>query len=921
MDILSIIFLPECIAVPVDAFEANLPVLIRRERLTPDGQQSVLTAETSGCCRLPTPRTVKVLTDLFDDTQAGRHYWQLALDEANWKALHTLGLTDGVTCGDLSGPSGVLREPARFVGVNLFQRLAAIRSPEGRSSAQELIRAFLDDHRPAPRFADARLGCILINLSLLRVDNAWYDTLLLLPWEALTEPYHPAPLQCERPIVIARTIAADPYQPPEDLNLEQPVPMLTVLPRNTITPSIRDAERRARPYAPRRHRQELVWCDCPKPRTGVKRSNVLKAIEQHAPVALHYFGHGAFWPNDPGQPMSALQIDDALLGALELAALAQNCPIWLFSCFACHSGTPGDQSEQPLTSERWSIINTFSSSVPAMLMMTISISTTAAGVAGEAWYAALAGGATLLQAAHQMRRALWEHALQHQGRWFGDRHAWWIPALYLRHPRWNRVLVNHEAWRQRLQPGGQYHHPTNDQQKQIDAIFEQLERSRYRVVNVHGPAPQTSRTTLLHQIARTLRDQQKDYLLLSAPGDVQQSSVKRLALLKNVIITRLRQARGLHAHWDRHNLKGETLDDPTSRVLHTRYIAELRAHRNRPFWVLIDDIDQLGDPESLNSLDAFLGLSLLPLNECGETQVRFVVTTRNPEFGRQLYIDRLGIETDETISIPRLFAQPRPHLNNGRAFAEWYKERKEHLPYRLLAMLLIADQALDVTTMQAYCEMEALGAGADVASALEHLESEDLVVCDGQRYQARLDRTLVEDWARDQGAAGVRTDIRKWFRQWYDQVVQDTLRKRRTVLPEDLFRLILKRSLFEAPSHYETVDYNSSEAADQDAVLYRWWLILLHSASKYGLEASLADYIADLAQSDTPYTPCDQKILNHLHSWLRGTAPNRDSVQQLVEEILDDVHRRAPRNNAQIGAFYKALKDLRAFFERSLPLH
>lgn len=135
MDILSIIFLPECVDVPVDALEADLPLLIRRERLAPDGQRIGLMAESSGCCRLPAPRAVRVLADLFDDPQAGRSYWTLAQDEENWRALHALGPTHGVICSDFSRPSGALREPARFVGVNLFQRLAAIRSPEGRLSS------------------------------------------------------------------------------------------------------------------------------------------------------------------------------------------------------------------------------------------------------------------------------------------------------------------------------------------------------------------------------------------------------------------------------------------------------------------------------------------------------------------------------------------------------------------------------------------------------------------------------------------------------------------------------------------------------------------------------------------------------------------------------------------------------------------
>jgi len=369
VDILSIIFLPKCVAPPENAPEADLPLLIRRERLTPDHQQSVLTAETSGCCRLPTPRIVKVLRDLFDDTQTGRVYWDLAQDEANREALRTLGLTEGVMNSVSPGPTGALKEPARFVGANLFRRLADTKSPEGRPSAQGLFQTFLDDHPPAPASAAPRLGCILINLSLLRVRNVWYDALLLLPWEALTEPEHPLPLQIERPIVIVRTVAADPYQQPLDLDLEQPLPMLTLLPRKGISDPIRNAELRARPYAPERHFQELVWCDCPEPQSGVERSDVGEAIHQHSPAALHYFGHGVFRPNDPGKPVSALQFDDGLLSALELSTRAQNCPIWLFSCFACHSGAPGDQSEQPLSSERWSIITTFSSMVPAMLMI------------------------------------------------------------------------------------------------------------------------------------------------------------------------------------------------------------------------------------------------------------------------------------------------------------------------------------------------------------------------------------------------------------------------------------------------------------------------------------------------------------------------------------------------------------------------
>ena len=869
---------------------------------------------------MPTPATIAVLTDLFDDTQAGRTYWNLAQHEGNWKALHTLGLTDRVTL-DPSKPSGALREPARFVGANLFRRLSATHSPEGRLSAQQVIWKFLEDHKhePASGSASPRLGCILINLSLLRVRNAWYDALLLLPWEALTEPDHPAPLHIERPIVIVRTIAADPYQPPQNVTLDQPVPMLPLLPSRAMTPSLREAERRARPYHLRLHRNELVWCDCPKPRTGCKRSYVRKTLQQHAPVALHYFGHGApFRPGAPGQPLSALQIDDALLGALELATLTQDSSIWLFSCFACHSGTPGDQSQQPLSSDRWSMINAFSSSVPAMLMMTVSISATAAGVAGEAWYAALARGETLLNAAYEMRRALWRHSLSQQSRWVGDLHAWWIPALYLRHPRWNRALVDHSARRQNLQPRGQCHPPNQNQREQIEEIFERIERSRYRVVNVHGLAPRTSRTTILYQIARKLDELQHDYLLLSAPGDAQQSSIERLALLKNVIATRLRQTRGLHVHWDRHALKRATSEDPIAGWLHQRYLTELKAHRRKPFWVLIDDIDQLGDPQSRDSRDAFHGLSLLPLHECSQTQVRFVVTTRNPEFGRRLYIDTLKIETDETISIPRLFILPLPpHLSNGPNFTAWYVERKDHLAYRLLAVLLVADQALHVTTMQEYCTMKALGEHNDVVQALKDLEDEKLVYRDGQRCQARLDTELIKHWNNDPATAGVRADARKWFKEWCERVAKDSLRKHRDILPEDLLRLILNSTLSETPSPYETADYNFSEGTEQNRPLYRWWLILLRSASACGLNTALASYIARLLDTRaTPYTTWDQKILNYIQRWLQGTE-EQSAFQELSEQILKDIDHRDPRNTAKLGAYYKALKDLREFFEQS----
>ncbi len=894
-------------------------MLIRRERLALDG--SVLIAETSGCCRLPTPATIAVLTDLFDDTQAGRTYWILAQHEGNWKALHTLGLTDGVT-GDLARPSGALREPARFVGINLFRRLSATHSPEGRLSAQQVIWKFLEDHKhePASGSASPGLGCILINLSLLRVRNAWYDALLLLPWEALTEPDHPAPLHIERPIVIVRTIAADPYQPPQNVTLDQPIPMLPLLPSRAMTPSLREAERRARPYHLRLHRSELVWCDCPKPRIGCKRSHVRKALQQHAPVALHYFGHGAFQPRAPGQPLSALQIDDALLGALELATLTQDSPIWLFSCFACHSGTPGDQSQQPLSSDRWSMINAFSSSVPAMLMMTVSISATAAGVAGEAWYAALARGETLLHAAYSMRRALWRHSLGQQSRWVGDLHAWWIPALYLRHPRWNRALVDHSARRQNLQPRGQYHPPNQSQSEQIEEIFERIERSRYRVVNVHGQAQQASRTTILYQIARKLHELQHDYLLLSAPGDAQQSSIERLALLKNVIATRLRQTRGLHVHWDRHALKRATSEDPISGWLNQRYLTELKAPRRKPFWVLIDDIDQLGDPQSRDSRNAFHGLSLLPLHECSQTQVRFVVTTRNPEFGRRLYIDTLKIETDETISIPRLFIPQLPHLSNGPNFTAWYVERKDRLAYRLLAVLLVADQALHVTTMQEYCAMKALGEDNDVVQALKDLEDEKLVYRDGERCRARLDAELIKHWNNDPATAGVRADTRRWFEEWYERSVQNSLRKQRGILPEDLLRLILtgtpsRGPWSETPSPYETADYNFSEGTQQDRPLYRWWLILLRSASACGLNTALASYVARLLDTEaTPYTTWDREILKYIQRWLQGTE-EQNAFQGLADKILIDIH--DSRNAAKLDTYHRALKDLRIFFEQA----
>lgn len=901
MDVLSIIFLPGCPAAAAEPLQVEVPLLLRREQIVRRAEDVgvclEIREEAFGFCSLPDLDTIRFLSQLFDDTQVGRDYSSLRLtdDRVRQRQIEAIGLPP--TCSaDAATLALEWREPMRFIGASLFRRLCATRSLEGRPSVASLIHRFLDQHPSRDQQTDQSTmqpsGCILLNFALLPPRDAWRDALMALPWEALFEPDHLAPLEVEYQIVIARCVDPRPQRLPAPFSREQPVPTLTVMPQGGAShrENLDDAEKQALPYRPDRHGDRLVWCDCPPPSLGSTSEALLAQLEQHRPVLLHYFGHGSFHDSDSRDPASNLLVDGPSLHATQLASYLRVPPLWLFSCFACHSGTAGDLRGLPLSSSRWSLVNALGDQIPVMLMMTVKIATTAAGVAGEAWYEALSAGRTVLYAARSMRVALWRHtqsrlSLGHDY-WDPNIHAWWIPALYLRHPRWDSALVDNEQRLRLLMPEGEFKRPTTRQEDTIARVLDRFSRGRARVVVIHGEQDQASRTTLLHQIARL---HPARHILLSAKVPQGQTARGRLTTLRQAITACLRQARGLHVHWS-------SLAAVSEEEQRLRYGEELAAPRDEAFWVLIDDIDRLTSTDNLE--DADLGLELLRPLERADPWVRFIVTTRTPLFDRLLTAAMRDPELCELEPIKPLYQQPQPYTHDyDRLVAHL---ANQDLKQRILDLLIGLGVPVTRATVARYCEDAVAGSEFDVDSALTSLAQDGLLAQrpPDELYRLVIEQRVLQRWGEDPTKVRMRTNIQTWCNQWYEASLRLALpRVRNTAtaigLPEDLLRLILsqKDELYEIrprAAAYEIVDHNFVDQLGSNTIPtpYHWWLLMLKLAVHYGHQDLMTAYIKRRLADGTPYTPADQGVLNLILGWLTGDEDISDRVARMLE-LLD----------------------------------
>jgi len=899
---------------------------VRWERLVE--AQLEIHREAFGCCSLLTPEAAKLLSELLDDTQAGRDYSnrRFTEDPALRDLLVKMGLPLAASPDEAPGPQW--HEPARWVGLYLFQALCATSSPEGRPSVGALIGDFLDGTRHGP--GQPPDSCICFSFALLPPHDPWRDALLALPWEALFEPERPAPLQIEHRLVIARSVDPYPNQKPAPLDLTRPVPALALIPRAGVDEraDLRGAEERARPYRADLHAALPVWCDCPPPTPGLGRADLAGQLDRHRPLLLHYCGHGDFQDWDNRQPFSSLQIDETPLHATEVDSYLRNAPVWLFSCFACHSGTAGGGSGEPLSSDRWSLVNALGDRIPALLMMTLKITARAAGVAGEAWYQGLFAGETMLRAAHTMRHALWNHAQQQFAERDGyldpNAHAWWIPALYLRHPRWNCPLVDHEQRHKRLMPVGEFKEPNSTQQATIDEVLSYFSRGRARVVVIHGEQDGASRTTLLHQIARQLESEGVQqaaqrpprHLLVSAKVPDGHTAHTWLAAIRQAIIARLRQSRREHVHWS-------GLAPQAAGAQHEIYSRELAAPREEPFWVLIDDIDALTSPKSQGGAD--LGMELLrPLGPI-DPRIRFIVTTREPVFYRLLTSDpRDPVEYVEK-SIPVLYSEREPYTSHYDTLRGYLEAPANYPKRKILGLLMVLGVPVSRATLEHFGENSAVARGDDLDMVLGQLIGDGVLTEEGERYRLAIEPEIMDRWLHDPHPHTIelRNELYKWCDAWYEERVADALRRvghapDQIDLPDDLFRFIMTFGLPEQTYRrrelLEIVDYNFNQAVEKGElpIPYRWWLLMLKMALHYGHSELLVKYIERRLAGPTPYTSADTKLLHLLLRWLGGEAGA--SLANEIFGLVDEIKLEAqPGEATREEYFLRGLREIQKF--------
>lgn len=990
MDILSINFLPGCPLPAPGELVAKVPILVRWEQLgaevaPPSSAKAAppatslapntakpqnLPREAFGCCSLPTPELVGHLSYILELTQTGGTYSDLVEHNPDYKqAWHTIAglgqlaaprrsvrtqrrrraLRTIAALGQSAAPdswlASILNEPARIIGQALFRSLCAA---EGRPeySVGALINAFLEKHPHSGKNnavppADPPTGCILFNFAQLKLTQPWRGALLMLPWEALFEEERPSPLQLDRHLVIVRSVDPNPHRAPMDLKLDYPISTLALTPAQGMTDDLIRAELQARPYHPERHATQLVWCDCPAPQRGLDREQLQHQLDQYQPQLLHYCGHGDYWLiADQRKPAQQLKLDDAnaALGAVELHALLSRSFPWLFSCFACHSGSTGnhEQNEQPHTSQRWSLLDALGADIPALLLMTNKIVAQAAGVAGAAWYDALAQGQTLLVAAQALRHALWREAHSRANADYAIFHAWWIPALYIRHPRWDRALVDHAAWDKRLKPSDPNHGAevrlNARQEEYVARIWQTLAPSEHgqpprRIVVLHAVDPGVSRTTLLYALDRKLKlSRSESSLLLSAKpikleGKPAETPQERLKLLRSVITAHLRQGRYEHVHWQQlHQLH----NDQQQAV----YLQEIAAKHTRPTWILIDDFDHIKDYDGDDSY--FLGLQLLQINNLFAYDVRFVVLT----MGSSLRSDYLG-EHCESITISKRLYEVSYHYHVDYQQLQAYLATHDGGMQKFVIQLLIAVTGeLSLLSIAEICKLVGMASGREsvaktvdtltqigvvlVREAKDQVSSPQAHASKQRRCQLQLQTQCLQAWENDPANERLKTEVAIGLDAWLGQKVHSVFKGEDDLL-EEAFPIILQRAVADSKIlEYEVVDYNNrqielkGQLGDELTWIYKWWIVLIRNAVEYQMKQELMLYIDQRLQDETPYSAADTEILRLIRTWLSNPQEAQESIGNFpAQKHQPDSKKNRSRWSNIKRNYFSALDDLK----------
>ena len=154
------------------------------------------------------------------------------------------------------------------------------------------------------------------------------------------------------------------------------------------------------------------------------------ALRRFRPHVLHYTGHG-YYDKAKAASFLALEDDDGctrMAGISDLRPLLRDDPELRLALLS------GCQTAQTSDVDAFAGVATglLAEAVPAVLAMQYSILDQSGITLAAAFYAALAGGASPIEAAQRVRIALWQDRE-------GPGYDWGIPALYLRAPEMRLV--------------------------------------------------------------------------------------------------------------------------------------------------------------------------------------------------------------------------------------------------------------------------------------------------------------------------------------------------------------------------------------------------------------------------------------------------------------------------------------------------
>ncbi len=477
--------------------------------------------------------------------------------------------------GLVTADAMVYDDPAALLGRELHKSLATARG------VRPVWDMFLQRLPPAPPAGAPPAACVLLDFSPLYDDPAddveYADYLLALPWEMLRVADAAVPLQ-EDGVVIVRRIAIGhvPARPPL-------VPsVIAVRPQFAVTPTIRQFDERALPQPS--YGDAPFWCSLHVEPPGLTVTRLQEMIRGYEPHILHYFGHGDTLTGAIGDLRDvALLLDvpgasapDPLRG-LPLRLDLQSIDLRLLVLFACQGADPLPDPDRLDRYGTGSLVRLLTGQVPAILAMQTVIQAPAAAEASRALYPVLAEGRTLFDAVLQMRRALYRFAQESINQYHGNRHAWWVPALYISDPAVDRPLAR-PADRAFLDP---LDAPPPSRLIDRRPLLEQLLAAvnNTQIVEVIGDR-NSGRTTLLQRALAELRQQQVQCIALRARPPRTESASEYVKILQREIVCYVNQNQRPPPYWA---------------DAHEAYVATLAScsGHDSPLYILLDNLDDL----------------------------------------------------------------------------------------------------------------------------------------------------------------------------------------------------------------------------------------------------------------------------------------------------------------------------------------